>query len=263
MTSDTIVAMGWRKRAAGGIVIMILCAGLALAEEPDPKQLVERANAVLRGSSNHAEFTMTVEGGPTLHKVYEMEGWNRGATEAKVLIHSPTAEKDSAALRSGKDLWMFMPNIARVVRIPATMMHQPWMGSDFNYEDIVKADSIVGSYDHRILSREKAEGHEVFMVESVPHADAPVVWGKVLLRIRQDTDGTVMLVREEDYSERGQVIRSIDFSEIEVKDGRRVPTRLECIPQPPTGRHTVIKYREIDFDVTFADDFFGTNSLRR
>jgi hypothetical protein len=192
-----------------------------------------------------------------------MEGWNRGAKEAKVTIHSPTAEMGTTTLRSGKDLWMYLPSVSRVVRIPPTMMHQAWMGSDFNYDDIVKADSIVGEYDHRILSKEQKEGHEIFLVESTPHPEAPVAWGKVLLRIRRDPDDTILLEREEDYSERGQLIRTIDLSEIEVKDGQRVPTRLVCTPQPATERHTIIKYATIDFDVKLEDEFFGMNSLRQ
>jgi len=231
------------------------------AGELDARTLVERANAVLRGSSSHADLRMTVDG-PALHREYEMEGWNRGATEAKVVIHSPTADMGVTTLRAGNDLRLYMPNVSQVVRVPPTMMHSPWMGSDFNYEDIVKADLIVSAYEHKIVSREERDGHVLYRIESLPKPDAPVVWGKVVLDIRKDADGTVLLLRESDYSERGQLVRSIELSEIDVMDGRRVPTRLVCKREENPERRTEIKYARIDFDVTLEDDFFSVNSLR-
>ncbi len=231
------------------------------AAELDARTLVERANAVLRGTSSHADLRMTVVG-PALHREYEMEGWNRGAAEAKVVIHSPTAEMGVTTLRAGNDLRLYMPNVKQVVRVPPSMMHSAWMGSDFNYEDIVKADIIVTAYEHKIVSREERDGHVLYGIESLPKPDAPVVWGKVLLEIRKDPDGTVLLLRENDYSERGELVRSIELSEIDVMGGRRVPTRLVCKRPENPERRTEIKYARIDFDVAFEDDFFSINRLR-
>jgi hypothetical protein len=231
------------------------------AAELDARTLVERANAVLRGTSSHADLRMTVEG-PSLHREYEMEGWNRGATEAKVVIHSPTQEMGVTTLRAGNDLRLYLPNVEQVVRVPPSMMHSAWMGSDFNYEDIVKADLIVSAYEHKIVSREERDGQVLYKIESLPKPDAPVVWGKVVLEIRKEPDGTVLLVHENDYSERGELVRAIELSEVDLMDGRRVPTRLVCKPQANPDRRTEIKYARIDFDVTLEDDFFSVNRLR-
>ena len=34
------------------------------------------------------------------------------------------------------------------------MMHSAWQGSDFTYEDIVKADSVVKDYTHKLLEQD-------------------------------------------------------------------------------------------------------------
>lgn len=41
-------------------------------------------------------------------------------------------------------------------------------------------------YDLRISGSAQVEGAEVFVIEAVPHASAPVVWGRQQLRIRAD-----------------------------------------------------------------------------
>ncbi len=38
----------------------------------------------------------------------------------------------------------------------------------------------------RSCGQEEHEGHVVYVIESIPHEDAAVVWGKEVLRVRDD-----------------------------------------------------------------------------
>ncbi|MCX5790587.1 MAG: outer membrane lipoprotein-sorting protein, partial [Elusimicrobia bacterium] len=105
--------------------------------------------------------------------------------------------------------------------------------------------------------------HDVYKIEATPKLDAPVVWGKVMFWSLVYPDGLVLPLREEDYSERGEKIRTIALSEIETMDGHRVPTRLECLPHRKPGQKTVIKYHEIQFNLNLPDSFFSLERLQR
>ncbi len=59
-------------------------------------------------------------------------------------------------------------------------------GSDFSNKDISRTDDIVEQYDHTLISEFELDGHVVYEIESVPHEDAAVVWGKEVLFIRDD-----------------------------------------------------------------------------
>ncbi|TPW19276.1 MAG: hypothetical protein FD126_2844, partial [Elusimicrobia bacterium] len=148
-------------------------------------------------------------------------------------------------------------------KVPPSMMHSSWQGSDFTYEDIVKADSIVKDYTHKLLKTEKADGYDAHLIEATPKPDAPVVWGKVLFSVGVFPDGWVIPLKEEDYSERGELIRTITLSRVKEMGGRRVPTRLECVPTRTPGRKTALDYGLIEFDLDLPDSFFSVSRLRK
>lgn len=246
-------------------VLLFLLAAPLRAQTPSTRtvtEIVDMANKVLRGDSSRAKLTMTVLT-PAWTRALEVEGWNRGRKMAYILIHAPAKEKGTATLRRGEEMWTWLPRVERLLKVPPTMMHSSWQGSDFTFEDIVKADSIAKDYEHRLLSRSPGQEWETRVIEALPKPDAPVVWGKILFTVGVYPDGWVIPIKEEDYSERGELIRTITLSRVKVMDGRRVPTRLECVPTRTPGRRTTLDYSDIDFDVELPDSFFSVSRLQK
>ncbi len=240
-----------------------LFARSAAAAEMGAKELVDRANKTLRGDSSRARLTMTIET-PEWKRSLEVEGWNKDRAFALIVIRAPAKERGETTLRRKNEMWAWMPKVERVIKIPPTMMHSAWQGSDFTYEDIVKADSIVKDYTHALLSAKKEDGRTVYRIQALPKADAPVVWGKVITDVAlYDADQAVVPLLEEDYSERGELIRTISFSDIKIMGGRRVPATLECAPAQRKGRRTTLRYSELEFDLPLQEGFFSYQRLQK
>jgi hypothetical protein len=231
------------------------------APELTAKEVVDKANSLLRGDSSHALVTMTVET-PNWKRTLDLESWNLGRERALILVHAPAKDRGNATLKIAAEMWSWMPNVERVIKIPLSLMHNAWMGSDFDYEDIVKADSIFRDYDHRFLEKKPAKGKTIALIEAMPKEGAPVVWGKVLLTVELGDDGSVTPTREDDYSERGELVRRIELSEMKVLGGRRVPSKLTCTPLKKEGRRTIVEYRSIEFDVPINESFFSLKRLQ-
>ncbi|MBI3299826.1 MAG: outer membrane lipoprotein-sorting protein [Elusimicrobia bacterium] len=225
-------------------------------------EVVDMANKVMRGDSSRARLKMTVVT-KTWTRTMEVEAWHRGRTMAYILIHAPAKDKGTTTLRRGSEIWTWMPRVERLIKVPPTMMHSSWQGSDFNFEDIVKADSIVKDYDHKLLKKTAGPEREEWVIEALPKPDAPVVWGKVLFTVGVYPDGWVVPVKEEDYSERGELIRTITLSRVKDVGGRRVPTRLECAPTRTPGRRTEIDYSDIAFELDIPESFFSVSRLQK
>ncbi len=226
------------------------------------REIVDRANKSLRGDSSHTKLTMTVVTKKWQRKL-TIEGWNKGRKMAYIVIHKPAKEKGTITLRRGGDMWMWMPRVERLIKVPPTMMQSSWQGSDFTYEDIVKADSIVKDYTHQLVKKTKGEPYDTYVFEAIPKPDAPVVWGKILFTTGVYPDGWVVALKEEDYNERGDLIRTITLSDIKEMDGKRVPTRLECEPKRKKGRKTILQYHVLEFDVELKDSFFSLSRVQR
>lgn len=244
-------------------VLPLLLAAAACAAELDVRALVDKANKALRGDSSHGKLVMTIEN-PEWKRSVEIEGWNKDRTLAFIVIRAPAKERGNTTLRRKTEMWLWLPKVERVIKVPPTMMHSAWQGSDFTYEDIVKADSVVKDYHHTLLSTRKEEGRTVYRIQGDPKPDAPVVWGKVISEVAlyHDTDEVVPLL-EEDYSERGELIRTVTLSDIRVLGGRRVPARLECVPAKKKGQRTVLQYQFLEFDVPLEDSFFSYSRLQK
>lgn len=243
-------------------VLARLVAPLAAAE-PDISRLVDQANKALRGDSSHGSLTMTIET-PEWKRSIDVEGWNKDRRYALIVIRAPAKERGNTTLRRKTEMWVWLPKVERVIKVPPTMMHSAWQGSDFTYEDIVKADSIVKDYTHKLLKTTREAQRTVYRIEALPRPDAPVVWGKVISEIAvYDDDESVVPLLELDYSERGELIRTITLSAIKTLGGRRVPSRLECVPAKKKGQSTVIEYRALEFDVPLGEDFFSYARLQK
>ena len=87
---------------------------------------------------------------------------------------------------SSLDTWVFNPKLNQVIKLPPSMMAQSWMGSDFSYNDLAKSEDILTDYTHRIIATDTESGHRVTTIEAVPKPGAPVVWGKIDLKLRDD-----------------------------------------------------------------------------
>jgi len=245
------------------LAALIFSAARLPAAEVSVKDLVDRANKALRGDASRGRLTMTIET-PEWRRSLEVEGWNKDRNFAFILIHAPAKERGNTTLRRKNEMWLWMPKVERVIKIPPTMMHSAWQGSDFTYEDIIKADSIVKDYTHKILKTTKEPGRTVYRIEATPLPEAPVVWGKVILDAAlYEEDQAVVPMLEEDYSERGELIRTITLSDVKILGGRRVPARLECLPAKKPGKRTILQYHELDFDIKLGEEFFSYQRLQK
>jgi 4-hydroxy-L-threonine phosphate dehydrogenase PdxA len=252
-----------RTLAILALLAAALPVGAAEAElKLSAKEIVDRANKSLRGDSSHAKLTMTVVT-PKWKRKLTIEGWNKGRKMAYIVIHKPAKEKGTTTLRRGGEMWMWMPRVERLLKVPPTMMHSSWQGSDFTYEDIVKADSIVKDYTHKLLKKVEGEPYDTYTFEATPKPDAPVVWGKVIFTTGVYPDGWVVALKEEDYNERGELIRTITLSDIKVMGGHRVPTKLVCEPRRRKGRKTILEYHKLEFNVPLEDSFFSLSRVQR
>jgi hypoxanthine-DNA glycosylase len=243
--------------------------GTVASTPPQPAQkeltlhdIVDRANKALRGDSSHGTMAMTIVT-PSWQRTIEVEGWNRERSYAFILIHAPAKDKGNITLRRKNEMWLWLPKVERVIKIPPTMMHSAWQGSDFTYEDIVKADSVVKDYKHTLLKKRQEDGRVVYTIQGDPLPDAPVVWGKVVMDVAVYGNEEAVPLKEEDYSERGSLERTITLSDIKRLGGRLVPARLECVPTRKAGQKTILQYHSLEFDIPLTDDFFSLSRLQK
>ena len=97
-----------------------------------------------------------------------------------------------------------------------------------------------------------------YVISLVPQPDAPVVWGKVVVRVTPDK----MPVDVRYYDEKDVLVRTMAFSDYRDFDGRNAPATMMLTPEDKEGEFTKISYLEIDFDVEIGADKFTLQALK-
>ncbi len=249
----------------------LLCAlgsclyGAATLAQPEDSQ-VERARQILRevddlwrGESSHARVAMQVK---TEHytRNMEMEAWSKGKEETLVRIVAPLKEKGTATLKSGNNIFTYLPRTDRTIRLTSGMMLGSWMGSHFTNDDLVKESRREEDYDAHISFEGERDGRQVLEFTLLPKPDAAVVWGKLTLTVLA---GSYIPLEELYYDEDMRVARTITFSDVKPLGGRERPAVLHVVPADKPDEYTELVYESLQLDIELSDAMFSLSSLRR
>ena len=239
------------------VIIGILGWGETAAQ--DAHEIVKRAEDKMRGGSQYAEITMTIEK-PDWSRKMSMKSWMLGTEYALVLITAPAREKGQVTLKRGSQIWNWLPSIGRQIKIPPSMMMQSWMGSDFTNDDLVKESSIVTDYTQTLAGDTTIAGYDCYRIELTPKPDAAVVWGKILFFISKSGD---LELEADYYDEEGTLVRRMVGSKVEKMGGRTIPVHWEIAPVGKPGERTILEYTKLDFNIDVKESFFSIQNMKR
>ncbi len=246
-------------RGLGYALLLWIAAGGALAAEtPDGRAIVAEVEKRLWGKTSQGRYEMRITT-PYWQRTLTLQVWMQRPDRSFIRILSPAKEAGVGSLRIRDEMWNYLPKVERVVKVPPSMMLQPWMGSDFTNDDLVKESSVIDDYRHEILGEETLDGETVYRIRSLPKPGAPVVWGKLVYQVRK---ADLMPLRLDYFDERGRLIKSLRFSEVREMDGRRLPTRWEMRPTEKPENATVIRLLEVRFDRPIPARVFTLRNLR-
>lgn len=242
--------------ALGGLMSMLLSFSDAYAQDK-AIQIIEKMEDQMRGKSSFTEMTMeTVR--PRYTREISMSSWSLGDDYSLIYVTAPSRDEGTAFLKRGNEIWNYVPNIDRTIKMPPSMMSQSWMGSDFSNDDLVRGVSTIDDYDHELLGSEVIDDQECYKIQLVPHPETPVVYEKIVYWVSKEH---YLPVKVENYDEYDQLASTINFREIKSLGGRMIPSVMEVIPAGRRGHKTVLITHEAEFDMDIPEGFFSIQNL--
>lgn len=254
--------MWWQKRSVA------LCVGLALlcsgqisraAEDQRAREIVERVARLFLSKSSISEVEMQITNANWQRNI-SMRIWSLGEENVLVRIISPPEDAGTAVLKVGGNSWYYLPKTKRTIKTPASMTMTSWMGSHFTLDDLVKQSYLTNDYVITTAFEGTRDGVAVYEYTLTPKPTTVVVWGKILLQVRQADQ---MPTWQRYYDEEGKPVRELTFSEYITVKKRLIPTRLVMRPLNKTGEQTVILYKNVNFDVPISNETFLLSNLQR
>jgi outer membrane lipoprotein-sorting protein len=239
------------------IVLILLIAPAAHADEPSAQDLVRKAMNHWRGLTSYSEMSMTIHR-PDWERTMTIRSWSKGEKRTLVRVVEPRKDAGNGTLLDGNSMWTYSPKVNRVIKVPSSMMSQSWMGSDFSNKDISKSTDIIEQYDHELTAVSEQDGHVFYTITSIPHEDAAVVWGKEVLTVRDD----FVLMKQEFWDQDAVLVKQLETLEVAEMGGRQVARVMRMGEIDTPGEWTLLTAHHIEFDIGLSDSLFTLSSLR-
>jgi len=249
------------KRFRGHLIMPagLLLAALAFAQTPDRKalELVGKIDDLYRSKASYSRIEMEIIT-PDWQRKLILKGWSKGENRMLIRILEPKKESGMGILRIGNEMWQYLPKTDKVIKIPPSMMMSPWLGSDFTNNDLVKQFTFINDFSYRLITPEDAREGFLYL-ECRPKPGVPVIWDKIVIAVQESG---ALPVWEKFYDEGDRIVRVLNYGEVKTFGRRTVPSVMEMIPQTKKKFRTVIRYREVLFDLDLEDSLFSLRNLQ-
>lgn len=231
----------------------------ATGEKIDVKAILDKFDDLWRGESSESKMTMNIK---TAHweRSLSMHGFSLGKDYSLVRVLKPLKERGTSTLKVEKEIYNYLPKTDRTIKITSAMMLGSWMGSHFTNDDLVKESRMADDYETHVSFHGERDGQKVIELSSIPRPDAAVVWGKVIVQVRE-ADWQPLKVTY--YDEEGEAVREMTLSDHKKVSGRLLPLRMKMLPLDKPGEYTEVIYDELNFDAKLSKSFFSLNQLKR
>ena len=191
-------------------------------------------------------------------RTMKMKSYSIGQEKSFIKVLYPKKDKGITFLKVDNAMWQYVPRIEKTIKIPASMMLQSWMGSDFSNDDLVKESSLSDDYRAELLG----ETEEAYTVALHPKEDAAVVWGKIHMAISKEfyLPTTVSY-----FDETGVLIRELFYTDVKPYGERFYPSLWIMTPktEEKRGHETRIVVSSAVFDEVVEEHYFNKRALKR
>ena len=241
------------------ILFIVFFINYVNASNLDPEKILDRVDDIYRSNASHGIITLSVTT-VNWQRTLTLEQWSKGEDKHLIRILKPKKEKGLATLRVDKNIWNYMPKVKRVVKIPSSMMSSSWMGSHFTNDDLVKQSRMAEDYTFSITFEGMQEEKNIVEITCIPKKNVAVVWGKVEVVVYRDDYIPIRMIY---YDEDLLLSRTLEFGDIQMMDGKMIPTRMSMIPVDEPNESTVVSWEEIQFGISIDDEFFSLRKLQQ
>jgi outer membrane lipoprotein-sorting protein len=215
------------------LLALFACALKARAAQPNADELLRRSDSYRNGWPSyfiHVKITNFERGKPDEEHLYDVS--QKGADKIYVEFMSPR-EKGRHLLMLGDDMWVYLPDTSRPVRI--TPLER--LSGDASNGDIARTNYAL-DYTAVFLRTEKLNADECHVLELTAKRKG-ATYHRIVYWVRASD---ARPVRAEFYLTSGKHIKSATFDEFGIYDGRPLLRRLTLFDEIRHNSRSVLEY---------------------
>jgi outer membrane lipoprotein-sorting protein len=206
------------KTACLTLACLVLATGAAFATPastpPSADDLVRRYDEVMSPRTFEAVMEMVAHRQDGSTRSYKLRALKLGNDKSRVWFLEPASAKGQEMLKVGDNMWVYMPNLKRALRIAS---RESFQGGDFNNGDIMRVNYLA-DYSAKLLPEDASSwAVELAAKSSEASYDRIRLWLDKVKRLP---------ARAEYYAASGKMLRSATFEVVKSFHGLERPSRI-------------------------------------
>lgn len=161
---------------------------------------------------------------------------SKGNDKTVVMVTEPASERGQVLLMSGRDLWIFLPNVSQPVRLS---LAQRLTGQVAN-GDLARAN-FSGDYHPRLQRSETIDGESYHVLE-LKAVDRSVTYPRIIFWVKQKNNHPY---KAEFYALSNRLLKTCRYENFRTMAGKLRPTRLVMEDALRAGEVSILEYDEM------------------
>jgi outer membrane lipoprotein-sorting protein len=232
------------------LLLILLAAITNLALAQDGNELLKRIDEKLMPDS-YESYRKLINLEPNgRKKEFIFYTVKKGKDKVVMLYLAPASEKGRTTLRLGENMWLYIPNVGKPIRITSL---QSITGGVFNNADIMALDY---SAEYNVVN---FENNETGYVLNLKAKNNTVAYDKLKMWATKDE----ILIKIECYSASGMLIKTLEFKEMkDFGNGLVRPSVMETYSPLYKGYRSIMIYSQVRTR-EFKDEVFTINYMSK
>ena len=222
----------------------------ALAAEPDQDILLQVDRRMQPESYEAYRKLINIEPDGS-RKEFVLYTLKKGREKVAALFLSPASEKGRATLRLGENMWLYIPNVGKPLRITSL---QSVTGGVFNNSDILRLDY---AEEYKVVANEKKTDHILLKLKA---KSAGIAYDQ----LEMEVDAKAMVPRSiRCFAASGMLIKTLTFKKIKDFGGGLLrPSVVETVSPLQKGYRSLMVFAKINAK-KIQDEVFTLNYLSK
>jgi outer membrane lipoprotein-sorting protein len=226
----------------------------ALAGEPTPEELLRRYDQVMSPGTFDGLLVMVAHRQDGTTRSYKFRALKSKDDKIRTWFFEPAAAKGQEMLRVEDNMWVYMPNLKRSLRLAS---RESFQGGDFNNGDVLRVNYIA-DYTAKFIPA----GDPALLALELTAKTKEASYDKIKLWMTT-TPGKQQPTKAEYYAASGKLLRSSSFENIKDFHGHVRPAHIVMRNELANKRYSEMDMLDLKLDLDIPAQKFVLDDLGR
>ncbi len=268
-----ILSNCWIKKGAEAFslrLLLVLCLLATPAVAITGEEIIDKVdqNMTFDSARSEAELVIHVSGQV---RTKTLVSYSEGRDKSYSEFLSPARDKGVKYLKIGDNMWMYLPSVAKIIKIAGHMLRQSMMGSDFSYEDALESNRLLDKYNVKLVTEETTyikyrkgteevtKGRPCYVLVLTAKVKDVTYYKRKIWVDRE----IFVPVKEELFALSGKKLKVTVMGDVKKYGNRYYPTYVSMRNLLRKDSLTEMIVTDIDFNVKMPEDTFTQRNLRK